>query len=220
VRDLGGGRVALVHDWLAGTGDVTVDSAGRLLTYSGARTTYKVLVRRTRDLPDVDAIGARFAAAEQQTGPSRLSVRDTMRATIGPATLTVVYGRPLARGRQLLGEVIAYDYFWRTGANEATEFTTSAPITLGGIALPAGAYTLWTVPRANGRVELVVNSQTGQWGTQHDAARDIARAPLRTETLADTVEKFTIAIERSGTGHGTLSMAWGTFRWTAPIDAR
>lgn len=220
VRALGGGRIELVHDWLAGTGDATVDSGGRLLDYSGARTTYKVLVRRTTELPDVEAIAGRFAAAEHRSGASRLSVRDTTRATIGNAALTVAYGRPLARGRQLLGEVIPHGYFWRTGANEATELVTSAPITLAGVSLASGKYTLWTVPYADGRVELVVNSQTGQWGTQHDRARDIGSGYMSTATAPDTVERFTIAVQPTDAKRGMLDMSWGTFRWTAPIVVR
>ena len=147
----GGGKVELRHGWLSGTGDVTVDSSGRMLTYSGMRSTYKVSVARTTTPPDIDSIADRLAAAERRTGQQQLSVRDTARATIGAATFSVDYGRPLARGRTLLGNVIRYDRVWRTGANAATQFTTSAPITLAGLSLPAGTYTLWTVPHARRR---------------------------------------------------------------------
>jgi hypothetical protein len=211
-----GGKVELRHDWLAGTGDVTVDSGGRMLTYSGMRSTYKVAVARTTTLPDIDAIGDRLAAAERRTGLQQLSVRDTARATIGAAAFSVDYGRPLARGRTLLGNVISYDRVWRTGANAATQFTSSAPITLAGLALPAGTYTLWTVPRV-GRVDLIVNKQTGQWGTEYSRAQDLGTAPMRSDSLDTPVEEFTISIEPADARHGTLAMAWGTFRWTVPI---
>ena len=211
-----GGKVELRHDWLAGTGDVTVDSSGRMLTYSGMRTTYKVAVARTTTLPDVEAIGDRLAAAEQRTGLQQLSVRDTARATIGAATFSVDYGRPLARGRTLLGNVISYDRVWRTGANAATQLTTSAPVTLAGLSLPAGTYTLWTVPHV-GRVDLIVNKQTGQWGTEYSRAQDLGTVPMRSDSVDTPVEKFTISIEPGDAGHGTLAMAWGPFRWTLPI---
>ena len=216
VHPLGGGKVELRHDWLAGTGDVTVDSSGRMLTYSGMRSTYKVAVARTAAPPDVDSIAARLAAAEHATGPQQLSVRDTARATIGAASFLVDYGRPLARGRTLLGNVIGYDRVWRTGANAATQFTTSAPITLAGLSLPAGTYTLWTVPHVRG-ADLIVNRQTGQWGTEYSRAQDLGTAAMTTDSVASPVEKFTISIEASGARHGTLAMAWGTFRWVAPI---
>src|SRR4029077_19545968 len=111
------------------------DSSHRLLTYSGARTTYKVDVTRLSEPANVQAIGAQFAALEAKNGVSQLSVRDTARANVGAATFSVDYGRPLARGRKLLGGVVPFDYVWRTGANAATQFTTSAPITLAGMAV-------------------------------------------------------------------------------------
>jgi Protein of unknown function (DUF2911) len=212
----GEGKVELRHGWLAGTGDVTVDSAGRMLTYSGTRSTYKVAVARTTAPPDVDSIAARLTAAERVTGQQQLSVRDTTHATIGAATFSVDYGRPLARGRTLLGNVIAYDQVWRTGANAATQFTTSAPITLAGLPLPAGTYTLWTVPHLRG-VDLIVNRQTGQWGTEYRRAQDLGKAPMQSDSVDTPVEQFTISIEPNGARRGTLAMAWGTFRWTVPI---
>jgi hypothetical protein len=217
VRPLPNGRAEIWHDWLSGVGEATFDSAYRMRTYSGHRSTYLVDVTRLAEPPDVQGIGARFAALEAQGGGARsLSVRDTARASIGAATFTVDYGRPLARGRTLLGDVIPYGRVWRTGANAATQFTTSAPITLAGLTVPAGSYTLWTLPRADG-VELIVNRQTGQWGTGYGPAHDLGRAPMRTETLATPVDRFTIAIEAADATHGTLAMAWGPFRWTAPI---
>ncbi len=216
VHPRAGGKVELRHDWLAGTGDVTVDGSGRMLTYSGMRTTYKVAVTRTTTPPDVESFGQRLAAAERGTGQQQLSVRDTARASIGTATFSVDYSRPLARGRTLLGNVINYDRVWRAGANAATQFTTSAPIRLAGLSLPAGTYTLWTVPHVRG-VDLIVNRQTGQWGTEYNRAQDLGRAPMKADSANPQVEQFTISIEATDARHGTLAMAWGTFRWTAPI---
>ena len=211
------GKLEISHDWLSGIGVADVDSAGHLLSYSGARTTYKVDVARVTDVPDVDAIDKEFAAAESKNGgATQLSVRDTARATIGAATFAVDYGRPLARGRELLGKLLPYDYVWRTGANAATQFTTSAPIMLAGMRVPAGTYTLWTVPRPK-RADLIVNKQTGQWGTEYDGSRDLAMAPMSLDSLTTPVEKFTISITGSDARHGNLTMEWGPFRWTAPI---
>ena len=220
VRLLAGNKAEIEHDWLSGTGAATFDSSGHLVHYSGARTTYLVEVDRLADQPDVKAVGERFAALEaKQGGAKSLSVRDTVRATIGTATFTVDYGRPLARGRTLVGGVIPYDAVWRTGANAATQLTTSAPITLGTLQVPAGKYTLWTVPRRDG-VELVVNSQSGQWGTSYDRSRDLGRTPMTTEAATAPVEQFTIAIEGKDARSGTLALAWGDFRWTVPIVVR
>lgn len=219
VRLLSGDTAEITHDWLSGTGEATFDAADRMLHYSGARSTYKVEVTRLATPPDIAPIAARFTAQEATSGVHSLSVRDTLHATIGTATFTVDYGRPLARGRVLLGDVVPFDRVWRTGANAATQFTTSRPITLAGLALPAGTYTLWTIPHAHG-ADLVVNRQTGQWGTQYDPSRDLGRAPLATDSLASPVELFTISIDARDAQRGTLAMAWGPFRWTAPIEVR
>ena len=220
VRPLPGRRAELRHDWLSGVGEATFDSSHHMLTYSGARSTYKVDVRRLIAIPDVAGIGAKFAALETKNGGAiQLSVRDTTSARIGSATFTVDYGRPLVRGRALVGTLLPFDHVWRTGANAATQFSTSSPITLAGLRIPPGTYTLWTVPRENG-ADLVVNKQVGQWGTGYDDTFDLGMAALAAETVANPVEKFTISIVGADARHGTLVLEWGTFRWTAPIVVR
>ena len=211
-------KTEIYHDWLSGVGEATLDSSGRLLKYSGARTTYKVDVVRTSELPDIQALGTQFAAAETKDGGVRqLSVRDTLRATIGAASFTVDYGRPLVRGRELVGNILPYDRVWRTGANAATQFTTSAPVTVAGVQVPAGTYTLWTVPRVNGAADIILNKQVGQWGTEYDGAKDLFMTRMKTEMLTTPVEMFTISIAQADPTHGTLVLEWGPFRWTSPI---
>lgn len=220
VQPQANGKVQLWHDWLSGVGFATVDTSARMLDYSGAQSTYKVEVKRVSALPNVDAMGAKMVADEKGTGGiKQLSVRDTARATIGDATFAVDYGRPLLRGRVLVGDVIPYDEVWRTGANAATQFTISKPITLDGLAMAPGTYTLWTVPHKNG-VDLIVNKENGQWGTDYDRSHNLGTAPLRTETVNAPIEKFTISVSPSDSKHGSLVMEWGTFRWTAPITVR
>jgi hypothetical protein len=220
VHPLGGGKVELWHDWLSGIGDAVVDSNRKMLSYDGARSTYKVVVKRlaSGDVPDIAAFGAKMAATEKSTGGiKQLSVRDTARGSVGTATFTVDYGRPLARGRELIGNVIPYDFVWRTGANAATQFTVSSPITLDGLAMKPGTYTLWTAPHKNGVVDLIVNKEFGQWGTDYDGSHDLGTAPLHTELAKAPVEEFTISIVSSDAHHGSLVMAWGNFLWSAAI---
>jgi hypothetical protein len=142
-----------------------------------------------------------------------------VRAKIGDASIIIDYSRPHARGRVLLGKVIPYDRVWRTGANAATQFATSAPLRLAGIQLAAGTYTLWTVPHTNG-VDLIVNGQSGQWGTQYDRSRDVAKAPMQSTTLPTPVDQFTISVSPTDAHRGALILEWGSFRWTAPIEVR
>jgi hypothetical protein len=218
VRPLEGGRVEITHDWLSGTGEATVDSGYHMLAYSGVRTTYKVTVNRLATPPDVKSIADRFEARENKAGiVKELSVRDTMHAQIGNVMFTVDYGRPLLRGRKLLGDVLPYDRVWRTGANAATQFTTSALINLGGLQVPAGTYTLWTVPHTD-EVDLIVNRQTGQWGTEYNASRNLGKARITTHTSTAPVEEFTISIIADDAKHGTLVMEWDSFKWTTQIE--
>ena len=217
VRLIAANKAELHHDWLSGFGEATFDSARHMLTYDGIRSTYKVDVARVTTPPDAETIGARFAALETASGMKQLSVRDTVRATIGTAAFTVDYGRPLARGRVLLGSILPFDRVWRTGANAATQLTTSAAITLGALHVPAGSYTLWTVPRSDGHADLIVNRQTGQWGTEYNEKQDLGMQRLSTDTLTAPIEKFTISIVPDGPRNGRLVMEWGTFRWTAAI---
>jgi hypothetical protein len=220
VRLLSDNRADIQHDWLSGTGQATFDTTGRLLTYSGARSTYLVDVARVASAPDIRPLADKWEALEKSNGGvAQLSPRDTVRSRIGDVSITIDYSRPLARGRELLGNVIPYDRVWRTGANAATQFTTSAPLRLAGIQLAAGTYTLWTVPHQNG-VDLIVNAQSGQWGTQYNRARDVAKAPMQSTARVTPVDQFTISVTAKDVGRGTLNMEWGAFRWTAPIEVR
>jgi hypothetical protein len=173
---------------------------------------------RTRAVAALLALAAIASpAAAQQTG-QQLSPRDTVRFELeGGRRVYVDYGRPSMRGRRIVGELVPYGRVWRTGANAATTLVTEADLRIGDALVPRGTYTLYTLPTARGWT-LIVNRQTGQWGTQYDASRDLVRIPLRGTALPRPVEKFTIALER-GTARnaGTLAMAWENTRLTVPF---
>ncbi len=155
-------------------------------------------------------------ALAQQSTPRMLSPRDTTAQTIGPAHLVVDYGRPSKRRREIFGSLVPYDALWRTGANEATHFRTDRDLTIGTIRVPRGTYTLWTIP-ARDSWTLIVNRQTGQWGTDYDKTRDVGRTQMKVESLNEPVEQFTIAIEPTRKGSGVLIMRWDTTQATVPI---
>lgn len=205
--------------WFGGSPQyLRLDRSGRILAVDATPTTFKVKVDRLPNA-DVQAIANAFAAAE--AGGSRLvmSVRDTARATIGRANILVDYGRPLRRGRTIFGGIVPFDTIWRTGANAATQLRTDADLSIGGATIPAGTYTLWTVPSRTAPWKLVINRQTGQWGTVYDPTRDLARIDLRTETVDTPVERFTITVEPQGDG-GVLAIAWDRTRAFVPFTVR
>jgi hypothetical protein len=151
-------------------------------------------------------LGAVTARAQQVLSP-----RDTARATIGGAHVLVDYGRPSKRNRVIYGGLVPWGEVWRTGANAATTFVTDKSLRIGGTTVPAGTYTLYTVPSQSGPWLLVVNKQTKQWGTEYHQDQDLARIPMTTSSVAPAVETFTIAIQPRGSG-GTIDLVWDTTR--------
>lgn len=149
------------------------------------------------------------------TRPPVASPRDTAELAIAGGQLMVDYGRPSMRGRTIMGGLVPYGQVWRTGANQATHFTTPVNLRIGGIAVPAGTYTLYTLPTADSW-QLIVNRQTGQWGTEYDAARDLARIPMRVERTSAPVEQFTIALEPGSTPR--LALTWENTRAWVPVE--
>ena len=195
-----------------------VDAHGNIVGRTGRLTTLKVEGRRT-DPFDFDSLAAEFAARDARgEGMGIASPPAMAEATIAGASLSIEYSQPAKRGRKIWGGLVAWNEWWRTGANAATEFTTDRDLEIGGIAVPAGTYTLFSI-FAPERAELMINTQTGQWGTQYDPTRDLARIPMTRESVADPVERFTISIETIDAG-GVLQLSWDTTRFSVPIVVR
>ena len=192
---------------------IRVDDAGRVQSADGSATATKVSVER---VPTVSIAELATSFADRPLG--QLSTRDTVSATLGGATLTVDYGRPFTRGRTIWGGVVPWNEVWRTGANEATHFTTSRDLVINGTMVPAGTYTLWTLPTARGAT-LIVNRQTGQWGTVYDPSQDLARIDVNLASLSEPMEQFTIAFVPSSSG-GVMRLMWGDREVRVPIIVR
>ena len=102
------------------------------------------------------------------------SPHETAKATVGGANISIEYGRPYLRGRKIMGGLVPYGRVWRTGADAATTLTTSKDLVIGGTTVPAGKVTLYTLPGED-QWKLILNKQTGQWGTEYDQSKDLAR---------------------------------------------
>jgi hypothetical protein len=190
---------------------------GQLLGLDGRETTVKVNVARV-DSVDIPALVKAWTLTEAERGVSgSLSPRDTAEGVIGNSRVTVDYGRPRKRGRMIFGGIVPWGEVWRTGANAATQLMVESPVTLGGtLKLQPGVYTLWTLPTKDGAT-LIINGQTGQWGTEYHAERDIGRVPLAV-SAGPEVEMFTIQVEERGDNRGVIILAWDTTRWEAPFE--
>jgi len=194
---------------------VSVDANGRITGSDATATTVKTISRRA-DSVDFDALAKRWASLEAAAGtPTRLSVPDTLRTTIGAARIEVSYSRPSRRGRVIFGSVVPWNQVWRTGADAATQLSTSADLMFGNTLVPAGKYTLWTIPSPNG-AKLIVNRQTGQWGTEYDVTRDLTRLDLARSRLPQPVEQFSIAVLPRRRG-GLLRMQWENTEYSIPF---
>jgi len=194
------------------------DREGRILGLAAPGTTAQVTVERVPSIDLAAVLTAWSARDAQGQAMGALSPRDTVRVSAGGASLLVDYGRPSRRGREIFGNVVLWGTVWRTGANAATQFRSDRDLVIGGVVVPAGTYTLFTLPAQTGW-QLIVNRQTGQWGTAYDSAQDLIRVPLTVTALGAPVEVFTIAVEPQGAG-GLLSFAWDRTRAQVPFTVR
>ncbi len=196
-----------------------LDAEGRIEGVTGRETTLKIETERVDPSTfDLEALAADFAARDARgEGFGLASPREADTASIDGATLTVDYGRPSKRGREVFGGVVPWNVVWRTGANAATHFASDGDLLIGGEPVPAGTYTLWTTFTPESGL-LIISRLTDVWGTQYDHAQDLARIPLEREDLADTIEQLRIDVEPSEGGGGVLALSWDTSRFTVPIE--
>jgi hypothetical protein len=136
--------------------------------------------------------------------------------TIDGANLALEYGRPLLKGRTPGKDVDPYEgREWRTGADEATTLTTNRALKFGTLSVPAGTYTLYTIP-TGGTWHLIVSKKTGQWGVPYPKGEDLGRVPMTLGKAPKAADQLTISIDDTQTG-GTLHIDWGTQRASIPF---
>ena len=147
--------------------------------------------------------GCPVARAQRQI----LSPRDSVFLTLDTNVISVNYGRPSIRGRKIMGGLVPWNQVWRTGANQATHLKTSFDMTFGGVPVTRGTYTLWTLPSPAGW-KVILNKQTGQWGTVYEPALDLARFDAAVEQTPALVDTFTIALAATGKNSGVMKLMW------------
>ena len=160
---------------------------------------------------------AAFVVHAQQDKSKRPSPPETAKCDFpNGKSITVDYSSPRAKGREIFGKVVPYGQPWRTGANEATTFVTTSDLMIGGHHVPAGSYTLFTVPNKDKWV-LIISKKTGEWGIPYPGAdTDLLRADMNASKTANPVENFTIAFDK-GAQDCTLRIEWENTRATIAI---
>jgi Protein of unknown function (DUF2911) len=176
----------------------------------------------------------RIAASSFATVEVHINARPIGRAWVeedagltGPSRIAISYGQPHARGRKVEGGLIPADTVWRFGANAATTLHTDVDLTLGTLSVPRGDYSLFVL-YSKGGYQLVVNSETGQWGTDYDAGKDLGRIPLTARKLAEPEESLSIFLvpesAKPSQGYadlrGQLRIKWGATELSTPWQVR
>lgn len=217
VKWVGADSVTLSHPEV-GTIRARVDQSGHLLGFSGEETTFKVVVTRAQ-WADLTSLEKRFAAADAKgRALGALSPRDSVEFDVGESPAFISYGRPSRRGRIVFGGLVPWNKVWRTGANAATHIFFSSPVEIHGVPIPAGKYSLWTLPDRK-QWRLIINKQTGQWGTNYNEEHDLARLEVANESIAVPVETFTIAAQPKDATTTVLTLTWDRTRIVIPIKA-
>jgi hypothetical protein len=156
----------------------------------------------------------------QQDKASRPSppAQATCQAASG-ATITIDYSSPRAKGRKIYGGIVPFGKVWRTGANEATTFVTTADLNVGGTTVPAGSYTIFTIPEQN-KWTLVISKKTGEWGLAYAGpGEDQARIEMKVSQLPSSAENFTISFDHGASGC-TMHVDWETTRASVDISKK
>ena len=153
----------------------------------------------------------------------RKSPHETVSAVLGGNRVTITYGRPYTKDpktgapRTIWGGLVAWDKPDRLGADEATLLTTQEPLMFGDTTIPAGAYTLYTVPSASGPSWLAISTAIGKWGVPVDATHDLARVEMKKDALEAPVDQLTIALDKDAVGGGTLRIKWETTQFSVAL---
>ena len=139
-------------------------------------------------------------------------------AAISGKKITIDYSAPSLRGRKMLGGNNPYGQVWRTGANTSTTLTTEADLDLGGLKVPHGKYSIYSLPEA-GSFTLIVNKQTGQWGTEYNQGQDLGRVKMKVSHASSPVETLKISLLPTGGNKGELKIEWGNDVFSLPFTA-
>lgn len=148
------------------------------------------------------------AAPAADSAPKKLaSPPAKAEVSLGGAAVSIDYNSPSMRGRVIFGGLVPYGKVWRTGANPATTLKTSSDIMIGDLKVPAGTHTIYSLPTESGW-KLIINNQTGQWGTVYDETKDLGRVDMKVGSNASPVESMVIDFENTSGSSTELHIKW------------
>jgi hypothetical protein len=159
-----------------------------------------------------------WLGAQTQTQKPLLSPPANTSQTVDGKTVSIQYSAPSMRGRAIFGGLVPYDKVWRTGANAATTLKTETNLKIGTATVPAGTYTLYSLP-STGTWKLIINKQTGQWGTKYDQTQDLARVDMKKDTLSAPQQVMSITLDPFQGKRSSLHVRWDTTDVSVPVRA-
>ena len=167
---------------------------------------------------------AQQAARAASTGGN--SPHETTSAVVDNNRVTITYGRPYTKHpktgevRKIWGGLVPYGKAWRMGSDEATLLVTQQPIEIGGVAVPAGAYTLYMIPNETGMSKLAISKKIGQWGVPVDEKNDLAQVDLTKAAASSPVDQFTMAVQKNAAGGGLIKLSWENAEYSVPFAVK
>jgi len=182
-----------------------------------ARCTLLALAFTTAAVPALQAqMSGTGAPVANQTMPSPPA---TATVTLAGKEITLNYNSPRMRGRKIMGGLVPYGEVWRTGANPATTLITPVDLMIGDLKVPAGTYTLFTLP-SEGTWQFIVSTKTGEWGIPYPEGSDLGRTPMMKKSLPAPQENMTISFEHTAGNKTQLHVKWETTDVYVPVVAQ
>lgn len=157
-------------------------------------------------------LGLGISQAQSSTN-NRVSPMDSVQQTVNGLDVKIVYSRPFLKGREFGKDIVPFGKLWRTGANEATTFEINKDVHVNGKNLPAGKYSLYTIPDKT-ETAVIFNKEWNQWGTKYDESQDMLRIIVPTENSEESIEQFTIEVDEDG----DVDFEWGTVEFGFKLE--
>ncbi len=143
----------------------------------------------------------------------------TANVTLSGKTVTINYNSPRLKGRTIGSDIVPYGEVWRTGANPATTLITATGLKIGTLDVPAGTYTLFTLPSANQWL-FIVSKKTGEWGIPYPEGNDLGRTPMTSKPASSSQENMSISFENTKGNSTELHVKWGTVDQYVTVKAQ
>ena len=160
---------------------------------------------------------AMLMLAQQKRVPASPPMETSV--TVDAKAITVKYSAPSMKGRKIFGGLVPYGQAWRAGANSATALHTDADLMIGNVNVPKGDYTIYVWPTADA-MQLIINKQTGQWGTEYSEGQDVGRVKMTVKKSAAPVEVYKMTLASAGGKSATLTLEWEETVASVPVTVK